>query len=649
MPQRRLAPRLKIFISTSISTIVLVAVLFVTRSLWRANRLLVETSRQTASSKGLPFSFEQLRERSKGRFDASLHTAEFRSVAPFAGDLFVCGRASLLQYGTDGKLKQGWYVGEQLPPYPLQSLAVRRGIGTPELWIATAGAGVLVYDGRVFKQLIPAGLAQRKINVLLPLDDGRVVIGTDNAGLVVTDGKHLDFVHPLFAHTDVTALAGNEDELWIGTRNEGAWLWRAGAATHFLTELADRQVLSLAESEGTVWVGTPLGVAEFSRGQFRRRLAEGTFAQSLVARAGVLSIGTMDEGLVNVNLRARLARLSFGLQQTGEGQASVVALASVGGEVLAVEPSAVRRFSHGEAAVVSNPQNSLADGHISALSLDGRGRLWIGYFDHGIDVADLRSGRIEKHVENDVLFCVNRIKEDPADGTVAVAAANGLTFFDSAAQLRRTLDAKNGLPFRNVTDLLYRKRGSDGSSLAVATPSGVSFVEDGSTSSVTAFQGLVNNHVYTLTERDGMLFAGTLGGFSTLQNGTVEASYTTANSAMHQNWITASATAGEDVYLGTYGGGVVRIDRHANILSFQDFSKERIEINPNALLSTDTAIYAGTAGQGLVVLRQGEERWRFIRDGLPSLNVTALAAGNGTLYVGTDNGLVSVPEQRLLP
>jgi hypothetical protein len=36
-----------------------------------------------------------------------------------------------------------------------------------------------------------------------------------------------------------------------------------------------------------------------------------------------------------------------------------------------------------------------------------------------------------------------------------------------------------------------------------------------------------------------------------------------------------------------------------------------------------------------------------VAEGLPSANVTALTAGNGYIYVGTDNGLVRVPENNL--
>jgi len=49
---------------------------------------------------------------------------------------------------------------------------------------------------------------------------------------------------------------------------------------------------------------------------------------------------------------------------------------------------------------------------------------------------------------------------------------------------------------------------------------------------------------------------------------------------------------------------------------------------------------------GLAIFDRLTARWHFSTDGLPSLNVTALAAG-GAIYVGTDNGLVRATEQSL--
>ena len=51
--------------------------------------------------------------------------------------------------------------------------------------------------------------------------------------------------------------------------------------------------------------------------------------------------------------------------------------------------------------------------------------------------------------------------------------------------------------------------------------------------------------------------------------------------------------------------------------------------------------------KGSTSYNRATNRWSVITDGLPSLTVTALAAGNGFIYVGTDNGLVRIPEQNL--
>jgi hypothetical protein len=44
-----------------------------------------------------------------------------------------------------------------------------------------------------------------------------------------------------------------------------------------------------------------------------------------------------------------------------------------------------------------------------------------------------------------------------------------------------------------------------------------------------------------------------------------------------------------------------------------------------------------------------KQRWTIVADGLPSTNVTALSEGNGYIYIGTDNGLVRVQENKLQP
>jgi ligand-binding sensor domain-containing protein len=58
-------------------------------------------------------------------------------------------------------------------------------------------------------------------------------------------------------------------------------------------------------------------------------------------------------------------------------------------------------------------------------------------------------------------------------------------------------------------------------------------------------------------------------------------------------------------------------------------------------------VLAGTLSNGLYVYNRSSNHWTVIREGLPSLTVTALASGDGNIYVGTDNGLVRIAERNL--
>ncbi len=182
--------------------------------------------------------------------------------------------------------------------------------------------------------------------------------------------------------------------------------------------------------------------------------------------------------------------------------------------------------------------------------------------------------------------------------------------------------------------------------LAMATPAGLTFLDASGARSMYAFHGLVNNHVYALGVAGDELLAGTLGGLSVLENGDVAANYTTATSNLNHNWITAVVPVGAEWMVGTYGAGILGLDRSGSFHTFENASGA-LEVNPNAMLVTPAFVLAGTLGKGLYLYDRQSARWSVIDQGLPSLNVTALAAGGGYIYIGTDNGLVRIPEQKL--
>jgi ligand-binding sensor domain-containing protein len=98
--------------------------------------------------------------------------------------------------------------------------------------------------------------------------------------------------------------------------------------------------------------------------------------------------------------------------------------------------------------------------------------------------------------------------------------------------------------------------------------------------------------------------------------------------------------------VGTYGAGILGLDRSGHFHAFENDSGQ-FEVNPNAMLVTASYVLAGTLGKGLYLYDRQSGRWSVIDHGLPSSNVTALAAGGGYIYIGTDNGLVRVREQKL--
>ena len=619
----------------ALAAVGLAAILWAGWALFRVSRAVSESVRRVAAEEEIAFVSAPLDRRGPSGLEAISAPAVFRDAALYRGRLYVCGPAGLVEYDADGGVKVRYRVGLDLPG-PLVSIAS----SGPELFIATQGEGLLAYNGRAFRQVRPEAAAYRTLTAVLPLATGRVLLGTPKKGVLVYDGKRITAFHPALSDLAVTALAGDDSSVWVGTVDRGVLHWHAGEVERFGESegLPDPQVLSLAVTPEAVYAGTPMGVAEFVEGKFRRVLASGFFAQSLLVRGGKLAIGTLGEGVVEVPLAAGRQRPA---RQSGEAlPGKVERLLEIGGALYAVSESGLYVVDEGRGGfrrVLDREGALLADRNVSALGFDGAGRLWVGYFDRGLDILEAGGDRAT-HVENDHVFCVNRIVEDRERAIMAVATANGLVLFDAAGKQRQVLGRNEGLISNHVTDVVPRAGG-----LTIATPAGLTFADAGGMRSLYAFHGLVNNHAYALAASGERLLVGTLGGMSVLEGDAIRANYTTANSGLRHNWITAIVPVGAEWFVGTYGAGVLRFDAAGRWQTFPDL-RAPFEVNSNAMLATDRKVYAGSLSGGLYVYDRAAGRWSNLTAGLPSRNVTALAAHGGYVYVGTDNGLVRFPE-----
>ena len=613
---------------------------------WRASDVKKEAAAEVLSKSEFPFRVIPVDRTAPPAVDAVAAVPGFRDLATYKDRIVVSARAGLFLLDRSGALQRQYRTGIELPPAEPGSMSVGIAAGSaePELFIATRGEGLLAFNGARFRQILPADAGLRIVTSVLVLGSGRILLGTERQGLLVFDGRRLAPFHARLKTTHITALAGNDGDLWIGTLANGVFHYRAGQLEELLPALPDPQVLSLAIENDAAYVGTPLGVVEFRDGQRRRTLADGFFARALALGGETLHVGTEDEGIVDVPLRSQPApRVATGAQaQAAEPPVPILHLANLEGEVYAVAESAIYRYDPAARQwrpVLSAGPSVMTDRNVAALGLSG-GRLWIGYFDRGLDVVDA-SLEHAVHRESEVLFCINRIVADTEHARTAVATANGLVLFDSSAQPRQIMGRKDGFLADHVTDVAFRAGG-----MVVATPAGLSLVDAAGVRSLYVFHGLVNNHVYTVATRDNRIVAGTLGGMSVLDDDTVRANYTTANSRLKHNWITALARVGDEWFAGTYGAGVLRLDASGEWHGFADLA-EGFVVNPNAMLASGGQIYAGSLDRGLFIFDRASGGWTNTTMGLPSKNVTALAAGGGYVYVGTDNGLVRIAEGAL--
>ena len=614
---------------------------------WRASRALRTASEEVQAAGKLRFTVRALNASVR---DAAFETvgapAVFLQAARFQEHLYIASPAGLLEYDSRGVPLRHFGAGVELPSSPLIALTTANlaDAREPELLLATEQDGVLAFNGRAFRQIYPQDPEARAITCFLPVGSGHLLIGTKKRGVLLYDGKQITALHPTLSGLYVQALAGDETDLWVGTLNQGALHWHAGATESFgETEgLPDPQVQAIAVAGDKTYVGTVLGVAEFDRGRFSRVLAPGVLVTSLLVRGDNLIVGSEDEGVIAVPLADRRASLhAGGAQELTE----VRQVLESGDLVYVLTRNALLQMSargFGWKQVLQPGPALLSDRNVSALAVDGEGRLWVGYFDRGLDLLEPSTGR-SMHLENDHVFCVNRIWPDAKTGTVAVATANGLVRFGASGRQEQVLTRSDGLIANHVTDVVAYRDG-----LAIATPAGLTFLDANGARSMYAFQGLVNNHIYALGVSGDELLIGTLGGLSLIGPGEIPVNYTSGASGLKHNWVTAVVPVGEEWMVGTYGAGVMGLDRTGHFHGY-DTAAGDLVVNPNAMLVTPKHVLAGTLGKGLYVYDRETQRWTAKEDGLPSLNVTALARRGETIYVGTDNGLVRVQEQKLNP
>jgi len=561
-----------------------------------------------------------------------------------------------------------------------------------ETWIGTSAGLRVIGEHGERTYTARSGLLRNDV-VALAEDGEQIVVAHGEGGLsLVRSG----LVRTLALRSLVTtALAASDDGVWVGTVDSGLLLLQGGDLLRVPIEggeegaewqLDGPRICGLAVDEaGAVWVATfDRGVAVRSEGSWRLIGVEqgllDPFTTSIAAAGGRVAVGTQ----VGLTILGEDGAESFGLQQgLPHEHVSSVALAD-DDLFVGTFGGGLGLFEDGDWSRVDVPD--LPSPHVQGVALDAGGALWVGTRE-GLAVRDSVGGgwRLLRGPAGPPGPRITAVSSAPQEGdpslwvgtfergvgrllegqwtsygldeglpsleinaithhrgVVWVATNSGPAWFaDGRFAAHPRLDQLAGLA---VSTLL-----SDGDALWLGTARGVVRLgADGSVASLGVREGLVNGHVYALARQDATLWAGTLGGLSALRSDGRPDPLSTLTvvsgpAGISHNWVNALLATGDQLWVGTYGGGVDLHDR-AGWRRVFPAGAETLEVNPAAAGWAGARPVFGTLDRGLLVLEPDGSSGRLLHReiGLGSPSVSAVHGTGDSLWIGTTAGLLRV-------
>ncbi len=287
----------------------------------------------------------------------------------------------------DGHTFQNYALQEGLPDAQVNAVFSSRN-GT--VWLG-AGGSLMAFQGKRSTIIdLPGEARDARILSLAEDADGKLLVGTDGAGLFRVDGPVVSLLPGFPSDTASTVralLVLPDNELIIGTRS-GAYHWKDGRAVHIPLGPGTESISTLALArDGTLWFGT------FGQGLFGMRedgglleydptngLLEYGVRALLTDARGRLWIGSK----LGVNMLDGDRLRSYTVHQ-GLPNDNIWCLFQDrdGGIWLGTDGAGVLRYA-GDRFVTWTVSDGLCSDLIMTLCTDARGDLWFGTYGNGI-------------------------------------------------------------------------------------------------------------------------------------------------------------------------------------------------------------------------------------------------------------------------
>lgn len=334
-------------------------------------------------------------------------------------------------------------------------------LGTPDGLVKQYNAGTgSMSSFDMFSHSHPA--SSRWIERVYALDDHKMLIGTSNQGAkllnlsnrsytdILTRGNNTDlFVRNFLKVSDSTVWIASESGIFIYNIHNHQYTHLKKAYNNPFS-LSDNAVYSFCkDEEGGIWAGSYFGGANYypmQHSSFQKMFPmpnehslSGNVVREITGDAyGNIWIGTEDSGLNKLNSKTGL--LSSYLPTGKKG--------------------------------------SIAYNNIHGLLADGN-RLWIGTFEHGLDVMDISSGKIIHHyskgsgpgdLQSNFIHCITKTRK----GDILLGTTIGAYQFDSVHHQFHPIAT---MPLNNWYS--YIREASDGTLWAATYGNGIRFFHPG--------------------------------------------------------------------------------------------------------------------------------------------------------------------------
>jgi hypothetical protein len=513
-------------------------------------------------------------------------------------------------------------------------------------YLATAG-GIVVSEenGKVIRILNTTwGLPENSYRQLLAGEEG--VYALSQGGVLLQIRKDNALLYDLTSIGTVFSIAGEESDIHIGG-DKGVYILRddelsllediervnivkpfmngvAIGTTHgtaYVFTPTKKDTITGLDAVNDLWehgnilhIATPLGVVKVGE-QGKEEALAGEFLTTIAEMGGTVYYGTFDGRVIVGERINRITRKDEHVNRLRLLDGRFYACTSEGAYILDGE-----RWK-----VFYRPRADVPLEYITTLHTAGD-ELLIGTFEDGS--FRLRGQRLYRIELGDDVNEINQI----------VHGGQSLFFATNSGLFEMTdngIEKREGLPSLFVNSIT-----AFGKSVVAGTSRGFCVMDrtDLTVRNYGAYQGLINNRVYAVAATDEKIVLGTLGGIS-IFDGKKFLNITSANSELKNNWVNGLQSAGEKIYVGTYGGGVGCLEEKGIWLLEET---EGVEVNGNGLFYRKPFLFAGTCNRGLFVYDERNERGNFLTGIFPLDNVTAVCADGDYYYIGTPQGVYRI-------